>query len=30
VEHSYKLKVEALEKGSAKQRKLMNVAVNYL
>jgi hypothetical protein len=27
---SYKLKVEALEKGSAKQRKLKNVAVNYL
>ncbi|KAG1727742.1 inositol hexakisphosphate-domain-containing protein [Suillus lakei] len=28
--YDYKLKVEALEKGSAKQRKLMNVAVNYL
>ncbi|KAG2107438.1 inositol hexakisphosphate-domain-containing protein [Suillus discolor] len=28
--YDYKLKVEALEKGSAKQRKLMDVAVNYL
>ncbi|OJA21653.1 hypothetical protein AZE42_09324 [Rhizopogon vesiculosus] len=28
--YDYKLKVESLEKGSAKQRKLMNVAVNYL
>ncbi|KAG1838839.1 inositol hexakisphosphate-domain-containing protein [Suillus tomentosus] len=28
--YDYKIKVEALEKGSAKQRKLMDVAVNYL
>ncbi|KAF9223711.1 hypothetical protein BS17DRAFT_802243 [Gyrodon lividus] len=28
--YDYKLKVEACVKGSAKQRKLMNVAVNYL
>ncbi|KAG1819922.1 inositol hexakisphosphate-domain-containing protein [Suillus variegatus] len=28
--YDYKVKVEALEKGSAKQRKLMDVAVNYL
>lgn len=28
--YDYKLKVETLEKGSTKQRKLMNVAVNYL
>jgi hypothetical protein len=28
--YDYKIKVEALEKGSMKQRKLMNVAVNYL
>ncbi|KAF9243458.1 inositol hexakisphosphate-domain-containing protein [Melanogaster broomeanus] len=28
--YDYKLKVEACEKGSAKQRKLMNIAVNYL
>ncbi|KAG2117755.1 inositol hexakisphosphate-domain-containing protein [Suillus clintonianus] len=28
--YDYKLKVESLEKGSAMQRKLMNVAVNYL
>ena len=27
---SYKLKVQACEKGSAKQRKLMGVGVNYL
>lgn len=29
-EHSYKLKVSACEKGSAKQRKLMGIGVNYL
>lgn len=28
--YDYKVKVEALEKGSVKQRKLMDVAVNYL
>ncbi|EGO24423.1 hypothetical protein SERLADRAFT_438035 [Serpula lacrymans var. lacrymans S7.9] len=28
--YDYKLKVEACEKGSVKQRKLMSVAVNYL
>ncbi|KAH0833089.1 inositol hexakisphosphate-domain-containing protein [Lanmaoa asiatica] len=28
--YDYKLKAEACEKGSAKQEKLMNVAVNYL
>lgn len=28
--NSYKLKCEACEKGSSKQRKLMNIAVNYL
>ncbi|KAF8556228.1 hypothetical protein OG21DRAFT_1409537 [Imleria badia] len=28
--YDYKLKVEACEKGSAKQGKLMNIAVNYL
>ncbi|KIM67616.1 hypothetical protein SCLCIDRAFT_1210267 [Scleroderma citrinum Foug A] len=28
--YDYKLKVEACERGSAKHRKLMNVAVNYL
>ena len=27
---SYKLKVSACEKGSAKERKLMNIGVNYL
>lgn len=27
---SYKLKVEAAEKGSAKQRKLLNLGINYL
>lgn len=27
---SYKLKCDACEKGSSKQRKLMNIAVNYL
>ncbi|KAI0768012.1 inositol hexakisphosphate-domain-containing protein [Trametes elegans] len=28
--YDYKLKVDACEKGSAKQRKLMNIGVNYL
>ena len=28
--YSYKLKVSACEKGSAKQRKLMNIGINYL
>ena len=30
VLHSYKLKVEACEKGSVKRRKMMDLAVNYL
>lgn len=28
--YDYKLKCAACEKGSSKQRKLMNIAVNYL
>lgn len=28
--HSYKLKVDACDKGSAKYRKLMGIGINYL
>lgn len=28
--HSYKLKVDTSEKGSAKQKRLLNLGINYL
>ena len=30
VDHSYKLKVAASEKGSTKREKLLNIGINYL